>query len=105
MRYSERIRELKEERLAVVLAHVYQRGEVQDIADYIGDSLELSKKAINTKAEVIVFCGVRFMAEMAFILNPGRVILLPDLNTGCELADMATVEKLRAKKRNILMLR
>ena len=93
------IRKLKKEKNAVILAHVYQPGEVQDIADYTGDSLGLSKKVVSTKAEVIVFCGVKFMAETASILNPDKTVLLPDKNAGCGLADMATVERLKAKKK------
>jgi len=93
------IRKLKKEKNAVILAHVYQPGEVQDIAEYTGDSLGLSKKAVSTKAEVIVFCGVKFMAETASILNPDKTVLLPDKNADCGLADMATVERLKAKKK------
>ena len=96
---TEEIKQLKEEKNAVILAHVYQRGEVQDIADYVGDSLDLSKKAMDTVADLIVFCGVQFMAETAAILNPDKKILLPDKNAGCGLADMATVEQLREIKK------
>jgi len=99
MNLKEKIRKLKEKRNAIILAHVYQRGEVQDIADYVGDSLDLSKKAVNVKNDVIVFCGVRFMAETASILNPDKIILLPDKYAGCSLADMAAVEDLKAKKK------
>lgn len=93
-----RIADLKEKRNAIILAHVYQRKEIQEIADYIGDSLDLSRKAMDTEAHVIVFCGVRFMAETAAILNPEKIVLLPDNEAGCELADMAPVEKLRSTK-------
>jgi quinolinate synthase len=100
-KWVESVNRLKKERNAVILAHVYQRGEVQDIADYVGDSLELSRKAVQTDADVIVFCGVQFMAETAAILNPHKTVLLPDKNAGCGLADMATAQQVAGiKKQN-----
>ena len=97
--YVKRIEELRKKRNAVVLAHVYQIGDIQDIADFTGDSLELSREAVDTDSDVIVFCGVRFMAETAAILNPDKIVLLPDMDAGCELADMATVEALRKMRK------
>ena len=93
------IKRLKKEKNAVILAHVYQIGNVQDIADYTGDSLDLSRKATSTNADVIVFCGVGFMAETAYLVNPTKIVLIPDKNADCGLADMATVEQLKSKKK------
>jgi quinolinate synthase len=89
------VRQLKDDRHAVLLAHNYQRPEVQDVADFVGDSLYLSRKAMETDRPVIVFAGVRFMAETAKILNPSRTVLLPDLKAGCGLADSITADLLR----------
>jgi quinolinate synthase len=92
------VQRLKAERKAVILAHSYERPEVQDLADFVGDSLGLSRQAAATPAEVIVFCGVHFMAETASILSPQKKVLLPDLNAGCSLAATITAEDLRKWK-------
>ena len=93
---AEEVRQLKVERNAVILAHNYQVGEVQDVADYVGDSLGLSYRAKETTAEVIVFCGVHFMAETAKIINPTKKVILPDLDAGCSLSDSCPADQLAA---------
>ncbi|OAN97511.1 quinolinate synthase [Sphingomonadales bacterium EhC05] len=92
----EEIKRLKTERNAIILAHYYQKPEIQDIADFVGDSLELSRKAAETDADVIAFCGVKFMAETAKILSPEKIVVLPDLDAGCSLEDSCPPDKFKA---------
>ncbi|OGS51924.1 MAG: quinolinate synthase [Erythrobacter sp. RIFCSPHIGHO2_12_FULL_63_10] len=90
------INALRKERNAIILAHYYQTSDIQDIADFVGDSLELSRKAAQTDADVIAFCGVKFMAETAKILSPQKIVVLPDMDAGCSLEDSCPPEKFRA---------
>lgn len=95
---KDKVLALKEKRKAVILAHMYQRPEIQDIADFVEDSLGLARAARSTSAEVIVLCGVHFMAETAAMMNPDKMVLLPDAKAGCQMADMVTAEALRREK-------
>ena len=93
---ADEIRRLKKERNAVILAHNYQSAEIQELADHVGDSLGLAYRAAETKADVIAFCGVHFMGETAKIVNPGKTVVIPDLDAGCSLSDSCPPEKLAA---------
>src|SRR5258708_16309652 len=98
---AEEIAELKESRRAVILAHHYQEAEIQELADAVGDSLELARKARDFEGDVIAFCGVWFMAETAKVLNPERIVVVPDRDAGCSLVDSAPWDQVRAfRKRN-----
>lgn len=107
MDYIEEIKILKKEKNAVILAHYYQTGDIQDIADFVGDSLQLSQQAANTNADMIVFAGVHFMAETAKILSPDKTVVLPDLEAGCSLADScpaASFEEFKAKHKDHIVI-
>ena len=97
MNIKQKIKDLLRQRKAIMLAHNYEPPEIQDMADMCGDSLELSRKAAKTDAEIIVFCGVHFMAETASILSPDKTVLLPRKDAGCLMADMITAEALKKK--------
>ena len=99
MNYQQEIKKLKSEKNALILAHYYQSPDIQDIADYVGDSLGLAQQAANTNAKMIVFAGVHFMAETAKIVNPTKTVVLPDINAGCSLADSCEMEELIALKK------
>lgn len=101
MTLHEKIRDLARKKNALILAHNYQSGEIQDVADHVGDSLELARVAASNTASIIVFCGVHFMAESAYILSPGKKVLLPDITAGCPMADMVTAEALRLRKKEL----
>lgn len=90
---EDEINRLRKEMNAIILSHYYQDSEIQDIADFVGDSLDLSRRAAATDADVIVFCGVKFMAEAAYILNPGKKVIVPDMNAGCSLEDSCPADK------------
>ncbi len=92
----EEINRLRKEKNAIILAHYYQKPEIQDLADFVGDSLELSRKAADTDADVIAFCGVKFMADTAKILSPEKIVVLPDMEAGCSLEDSCPPEKFKA---------
>src|ERR1043166_7393896 len=95
---TDEIAELKRSRRAIILAHHYQEAEIQELADAVGDSLELARKARDFEGDVIAFCGVWFMAETAKVLNPERIVVVPDKNAGCSLVDSCPVDSLRAWK-------
>src|ERR671938_1554290 len=96
---AEEIQDLKRERRAILLAHHYQEPEIQELADVVGDSLELARKARDFSGDVIAFCGVWFMAETAKVLNPGRVVVVPDRDASCSLVESCSAEQIRAWKR------
>ncbi len=95
----EKISEFKKKHNAIILAHNYQRGEIQDVADFVGDSLGLSQQAAKTDADLIVFCGVHFMAETAALLSPNKTVIMPDEHAGCPMASLITARELREKKK------
>ena len=106
MNYITEVNRLKKEKNAVVLAHCYQNIEIDEVADFVGDSLYLSQMAAKTNADMIIFAGVSFMAETAKILNPSKKVLLPNKKAGCDMADMINLQQLREFKReSVLLLR
>ena len=104
MNLEESIARLKKEKKALIIAHNYQNPDVQDIADYTGDSLELSRIAAKNDADIIIFCGVYFMAESAYILSPQKKVILPDSSAGCPMADMADVDSILEMKKKYPVL-
>ena len=97
---TEKIKRLRKERNAVILAHYYQDSQIQDIADFLGDSLALAQQAKKSTADVILFCGVHFMAETAKILNPNKIVIIPDMEAGCSLSDSCPADKFKECLKN-----
>ena len=102
--FETEIIKLKKDLNAVILSDFYQDEEIQDIADFVGDSLDLSRKATTTNADVIILCGVKFMAEVAKVLNPNKIVLIPDMNAGCSLEESCNPAEFAKFKENILII-